>query len=168
MDFIVRDAKREDLPAILKINNSLSYPKNKDGFLIQKRSLEEFEKLFHISKHFLVSEIDGKVIGYLIVLDESADYLENKLFSFYVNNYDAFVFVDQIALLPEFHGKGIGKALYKKLFESEKKRLLLDIFFKPKNQQSISAHEAIGFKFIGDIIKLENGFEAGVYEYNRD
>jgi len=90
----IRDANFEDINGIMKINHSLAYPKQKNGFLIQKRTTKEFEKLLGLCKYFLVAEGDGQIAGYLTALDNSADYLENELFSFYAENYETFTFVD--------------------------------------------------------------------------
>ena len=168
MDIPIRNANRDDLTEIMKINHAVAYPEKKDGFLIQKRSIEEFQKLLKLSKYFLVAEAEGKIAGYLIALDETADYLENELFSFYAKNYEKFTFVDQIAILPECQGRGIGTKMYKKIRESESKRILIDIFLKPKNNQSIAFHEKLGFKFADEIINLKNGFESGVWELKSD
>ncbi len=165
IDILVRNAKLKDLPGVVKVNHSLHYPERKDGFLIQKRPVEEFKKILGICKYFFIAEVGRRVVGYLIVMDETADFLDNEIFSFYVGRYKNFVFIEQIGVLPDYQRRGIGRALYKKLLEIERKRVLVDFMIKPRNSQTISFHKTIGFKSIGDIIHLKNGWKARVYEF---
>jgi len=58
--------------------------------------------------------------------------------------------------------------MYDKLFESENKMILIDIFLKPKNNQSIAFHEKLGFTFKNNTVNLQNGFQAGVWARKGD
>ncbi|MFH0971663.1 MAG: GNAT family N-acetyltransferase [Candidatus Micrarchaeota archaeon] len=167
MEPIIRNAAIGDIPEITKIQHSLAYPGRSDGFLIQKRSGEEFLRLMKACKYFFVAEVGGKIAGYMLVMDENAGFSDNEIFSFYKKNYSNFVLVDQIGVQTDFQGNGIGKALYGKLLSVEKKRILLEIFIKPMNSISVKCHEALGFRRTGDIIRMKIGYEAEVYEYGR-
>ena len=164
MKITLRPAVTADLEHLVPVNHALQYPERGGSFLVQKRQTEDFEKLFSISRHFLVPEIDGKVVGYLTVLNEDADYLENEIFAYFVNNYDDFVYVDQIAVDPSVQHHGVGRALYDALKEIETKRILLDVFIKPDNAGSIAFHEACGCVGLGKNLTLKNGNMARVYE----
>ena len=102
MKILIRDAKSKDLPDILKINHSVQYPERQDGFLTIKRTNEDFKKLFKVCKQFLVAEIDKKIIGYFIVLDETADFLESEYFSFYVKTMNRFRLIYKFLFLLVF------------------------------------------------------------------
>jgi predicted GNAT superfamily acetyltransferase len=164
MKTTIRPATATDLEHLVPINHTLQYPERQGSFLVQKRQKEDFEKLFSISRHFLVPEIDGKVVGYLTVLNEDADYMENEIFAYFANNYDNFVYVDQIAVDPSIQHQGVGRALYEALKEIETKRILLDVFIKPDNAGSIAFHESCGCVGLGSNITLKNGNRARVYE----
>ncbi len=161
---VYREAKESDLEGVIKVNH-LSQRSKKTSGLIQKRTLKDFHKLFDISKRFIIAEQNGVIIGYVIVLDESAEYLENEIFSFFPKNYDNFVFVDSVAVHPDFRRKKVAKGMYNRFLSEEKKRVLVDFLIKPRNSESISFHESMGFKSIGDRINLKNGMVAEVYEY---
>jgi L-amino acid N-acyltransferase YncA len=60
---------------------------------------------------------------------------------------------------------GIAKAMYNAFLSSEKKRILVDFLVEPRNNESMVFHESMGFKSIGDFIRLKNGMCAEVYEY---
>src|SRR3989338_2362774 len=159
MNMKIRNATIDDIIEIIKVNRSCLITEGGNG-LIQARSREEFDRVLQLSKYFFVAESDNKVIGYLTVLDESTDFLDNEIFSFYPKHYKNFVFVDQIAVHPDYRHSGVAKKLYEKLVSAEKnsdnKRIILDVLVKPVNYTSINFHKAIGFKSLGDIIHLKN------------
>ena len=162
---LVRAASEKDLDGIVKTNR-LSLRTEKTNGLIQERTRREFAKLLAISKYFIVTESNGEIVGYAIILDEDAPYSENEIFSFYPIKYKNFVFIDQVAVRPDHRRKGVAKAMYGRFLSSEKKRVLVDFLVEPRNDESMAFHEAMGFKSIGDFIKLKNGMRAEVYEHS--
>ena len=162
----IRNAKETDIKGITEVSRRSQRTSQESG-LIQQRTESEFCKLLGIARHFLVAEKGATIAGYIIILDESANYNENEIFSFYPLHYQGFVFVDQIAVHPAYRRAGIARKLYETCVKSEHKRILLDILISPRNQDSIAFHEAIGFAPLGDIIHLKNGMEAEVYEYKK-
>lgn len=160
----VRRAGPEDIDGIISVNLS-SLRTEKTNGLIQRRSREEFEKLLSISKYFVVARSEGRIVGYVTVLDESAPYLENEIFSFYPEKYDNFVFIDQVAVHPDYRRRGVARAMYASFLFSEKKRILVDFLVSPRNPESINFHKSIGFESIHDFIELTNGMRAEVYEF---
>ncbi len=162
---LVRDAKPKDLPEVVKINRALQYPKRTDGFLVCRKSVDDLNKLLEVCARFLVADAGGRVVGYLIALDDTKNPGDSEIFSFYASRYTNFIFIDQIGVLPDYQRQGVGRELYEELIKNEKRRILLDIIIEPRNQQSISFHEAIGFKSTGYITPWKNGSKAMVYEF---
>jgi uncharacterized protein len=161
-EVLIRDAQKEDLDGIVEVNRLSQYNEKANG-LVQQREKEEFQKLLRISKRFIVAKHNGKIVGYLILLDETALY-KNEFFSFYQKKYKNFVFVDQVATHPAHRRKGVARAMYGAFLPLEKKRILLDILIKPRNPESIAFHASLGFKPTGDCIHLKSGMCAEVYE----
>ncbi|MFA5134629.1 MAG: GNAT family N-acetyltransferase [Patescibacteria group bacterium] len=163
-NIIIRNATQQDIPSIVKVNHLSQRTENLNG-LIQKRTKEEFKKLMKLCKHIVAAEKDGIIIGYTTILDESAPYLENEIFSFYPKHYSNFVFIDQVATHPDYRRMGIAKQMYEFFIKNEPKRILVDFLVEPRNPESIAFHERMGFKSIQDFIHLKNGMVAEVYEY---
>ena len=89
----VRDVKSEDFPEIVEINHTLQYPKRTNRFLVCRRSVGDFNNLLRLCARFLVAEIGGKVVGYLIALDDTKDLGYSESSSFYTNKYRNFIFI---------------------------------------------------------------------------
>ena len=162
----IRDATEKDLAGILTVN-CLSQRTEKANGLIQKRTKEEFQKLLRICKRFIIAESEGKIVGYVILLDERAPYPENEIFSFYPTRYHSFIFIDSVATHPDFRRQGVASAMYKAFLSKEKKRILVDFLVEPRNPESIGFHEHLGFRSLKDYIHLKNGMTAEVYEYKQ-
>ncbi len=117
----IRKALEIDLEKIHKIENqSFKKPWSKNLLLYSIKAGEMF-----------VAEIDGEVRGYICfsrVLDE--------------------VHIENIAVEPEWRGKGIGFQLLKFVIESNKN---CDFFLevRPSNQPAINLYRKLGFIMIG-------------------
>lgn len=161
----IREAYESDIVQIIKVNRASLKTDDVNG-LIQERSYNDFLKLMRICKHFLVAEINNRVVAYAILLDEEAPYPENEIFSYYPIKYSNFVFIDQVATHPDYRRKGVARKLYEKLLANERKRILADFLIAPLNHESIAFHKRLGFRSIGDKINLKSGMIAEIYEYH--
>ena len=83
--------------------------------------------------YFFTAREDGRIIGYIsaeIILDEG-----------YIMN---------IAVIPGFRGRGVGKALVRHLirhFENDLKFITLEV--RTSNVAAISLYEKLGFEYVG-------------------
>ena len=113
------------IDSVVKIENAcFSHPWTKEGII---------EALNNRTK-FFVFEKNNEVIGYVgvsVILDEG-----------YITN---------IAVLPEYQGLGIGKALMKKLDDLAKLENLsfISLEVRTTNQKAISLYEKFGYKTEG-------------------
>ena len=99
-----RYAKREDTELIFSfIKNLAEYEKMSDDVVADTATLEK--EIFDDKKaEVLFAEVDGKEIG----------------FALFFHNFSTFVgrsglYLEDIYILPEYRGKGYGKAMLKKL-----------------------------------------------------
>lgn len=99
-----RYAKRDDTELILSfIKNLAEYEKMSDDVVADTATLEK--EIFDDKKaEVLFAEVDGKEIG----------------FALFFHNFSTFVgrsglYLEDIYILPEYRGKGYGKAMLKKL-----------------------------------------------------
>ena len=106
-----RYAKRDDTELILSfIKNLAEYEKMSDDVVADTATLEK--EIFDDKKaEVLFAEVDGKEIG----------------FALFFHNFSTFVgrsglYLEDIYILPEYRGKGYGKALFKRLAQIAKER----------------------------------------------
>jgi GNAT superfamily N-acetyltransferase len=87
-----------------------------------------------------VASCDAKPAGYVVLM--IIDHKENA----YIHGYTT-VLVDQIAVLKDFHGKGIGKQLIERAikFAQEKKIKRMDLNHWSMNDRARSFFEDAGF-----------------------
>lgn len=137
----IRQVKPEDALSILSIY--APYVANTVvSFEIEVPSLEDFKhRIETISQNYpyLVCECDREIIGfaYATKYHERAAYKHSAEVSIYVAD--------------AHHGKGIGKALYTKLFENMVKQNLYTAFsgITIPNEKSVALHKSVGFTEIG-------------------
>lgn len=82
------------------------------------------------TSHFLVAVKDGKAVGYMGLQIFSGE-----------------GYVTNVAVLPEYRGQGIAKALISKQLENEMDFITLEV--RKSNYPAISLYEKMGFDKIG-------------------
>lgn len=115
-------------------------------------SLQEMRnRIAEISEKFpwLVCEQESYVVGYAYAGPHRSRCA-------YAWSVEVTVYLD-----PKFHGRGIGKALYGKLFELLREQGAVNAFagITLPNQASVGIHEAMGFTKIGQFKDI--GFKLG-------
>ncbi|HQU56457.1 MAG: arsinothricin resistance N-acetyltransferase ArsN1 family B [Chitinophagaceae bacterium] len=109
-------------------------------FEIEVPSVDAFAnriKTYLQSWPWLVSEVDGKIVGYAY----ASQYRERVAYQWSI---ECSVYVDE-----DFHGTGIAKALYTSLFEIVKRQGFNNIYavINLPNDQSVAFHEKCGFQY---------------------
>lgn len=112
----------------------------------------------------LVAESGGAPAGFVLCLDERADY-DSRNFLWLKRNFPRFFYVDRIGLAPEARGKGLGEALYGALIErlsasAEPAPLTCEVNERPPNPGSLRFHKRLGFDEVG---RQDFGDKAVVY-----
>ena len=116
----------DDIDGVCEVeNNSFAIPWSKKSFM------DELENLLAI---YFIAEYDGKVAGYCGMWDVSGE-----------------GDITNIAVLPEFRGKGIGRALLYNMFCEAKKRDLsrITLEVRQSNSVAINLYTSFGFREIG-------------------
>lgn len=139
----IRQAKKEDLPAVLDMNEA-SVPH------VTSEDLSEMDYYLDKAIPFLIIEEDGEPAGFMIVLQKGLEY-ESLNYTFFCNNYDDFDYVDRIVISEKFRGQKLGTALYQHLAKnSEQKLITCEVNLKPPNPDSLGFHKALGFKKVAE------------------
>jgi len=98
----------------------------------------------------LVAELDGTVAGFCFVLPPGADY-GSMNYAWFAERYDDFVYLDRVAISPDFQRRGIGRALYAEVERLAAERrpsardFTLEVNLRPRNDQSLAFHADLGF-----------------------
>lgn len=151
MSLLLRPYRPDDLAAVHAINEA-AYP---------AVGAETVEALGHIAAESLIAlvaedpETDA-VAGFCLVLAPEADY-DSMNYLWFRQRYDDFVYLDRVAISPDFQRRGLGRRMY-----SEVERLAaehrptaahftLEVNLRPRNDQSLAFHGELGFVEVGQL-----------------
>lgn len=132
-NYVVRRCEQEDLPSVIEINMSTLPEHYSDYF---------FESILkELPESFLIAELDGKVVGYIMCKLE-----------FGFSNFRKLGFVKKghvvsVAVLDEHRGKGLGKALMQEatsgLIAKKADEIYLEV--RVSNESAVKMYERLGF-----------------------
>lgn len=126
-------------------------------------SVETLKKLHAQSFSLQIACVSGKLAGFLLALNETAEY-SSVNFQWFKNNYPQFTYVDRIVVGSDFRRLGLAKTLYKQLIANIPAScpvLTCEVNLKPENPGSITFHERLGFSRVGEQITGEPNTDAG-------
>lgn len=130
--YVIRRCEREDLPSVVEINMSTLPEHYSDYF---------FESILkELPEAFIIAEIEGKIIGYIMCKIE-----------FGFSNFRKLGFVKKghvvsVAVLEEHRGKGLGKALMQEATTGMIRRKTDEIYLEVRvsNEQAVKLYENLG------------------------
>jgi predicted GNAT superfamily acetyltransferase len=97
----------------------------------------------------LVVTVDDTVAGFCLVLDPGADYASVN-YRWFSQRYDDFVYLDRVAIAPEYHRRGLGRALYDEVERrADAAWFTLEVNLRPRNDASLKFHDRLGFVEVG-------------------
>jgi len=89
------------------------------------------------------------VAGFCLVLGPDADY-DSVNYRWFCDRYDDFVYLDRVAIAPEFQGRGLGRALYEEVERwADAAWFVLEVNLRPRNDASLAFHDRLGFGEVG-------------------
>lgn len=113
---------------------------------------EQLEGLLLGTCYAKVIKIAKETAGFLIAMDQSADY-DNGNFDWFRRRYDRFCYIDRIVIDIGFAGQGLGPVFYKDIFDfartEDLKRVVCEYNIEPLNEPSMKFHERLGFSEVG-------------------
>ena len=161
--YIIEKASLDDLEKILEILDSVllhNLPSSDNGFLSTNPGAHFYEALIKKTNFFYTAYDKNNLVGFLIAYPNNLLRPVDDIQKFLINNYkeEDFIYVLQIAVSPKYHMKGVGTALYKKLFEDTKNsKTMVVTSAVPYNKASEQFHLKLGFKKIGKIMRTDGG-----------
>lgn len=142
---MIRATEAWDMPDVLALNK---------GVVVKTSPLDamRLKDMLDWSTYSRVAEVNGKVVGFIIVMGPASGY-GNANLDWFRERFERFLYVDRIIVDPSAAGKGIGRALYGDLadFASmlEIPQLMCEINVEPPNPRSARFHASLGFEEVG-------------------
>jgi predicted GNAT superfamily acetyltransferase len=101
---------------------------------------------------FLVVDVDGQVVGIMILLGPGGTY-SSPNYRWFSERYENFVYVDRIALAESVRGQGWGPTLYARFEALARERgvatMAAEVNTVPLNERSLRFHDIAGFDEVG-------------------
>jgi len=140
-----RAARAEDFDAIVELNEeSLRFLSPLDR-----------PRLAHLDSEAAlhqVMELDGRILAFVLVFREGADY-DSINYRWFVDRYPKFLYVDRVVVAARAQGRGFGRLLYERVFEHAKTQgvplVTCEFDVDPPNPASARFHAGFGFSEIG-------------------
>lgn len=156
MSAIVRPAIKEDHPTIIPIGletQDLHANAHPEIFMqgMSGVPFEYFSRLLEREDTMaFVAELEGRIVGYVLMKVQDAPQQEELL----VARREAFI--DDIAILKAYQGRGIGRQLFQACAEWAKahRAVSLDLRVWEFNKNAIAFYERLGMKTVSRIMSL--------------
>ena len=152
MSLALRDARENDLDAVLAINNAAG-----PGILPMDGA--QLRHLFGHADYFRIAELDGRAAGFLIAFRELADY-DSPNFRWFTDRYPAFVYIDRVVIAGNMRGRGLGRVFYSDVHSFAELRVPLlacEVFLEPPNDAVVLFHGTYGFRELGQQVMPGTG-----------
>ena len=140
----IRPFTAADAEAVLALNNA-NVPE------LNELDEAEVQRLAELAEVALVAEVDGSFAGFCWVIGPGQPY-DSLNYGWFSRQYDRFVYLDRIAVHPDFRRYGIGRGFYETLVQQFTGRwpvLLCEVNVRPRNDGSLQFHHSIGFREVG-------------------
>ncbi len=145
-DVVIRSIEPTDLDRILQINEA-NVPEvgSVDG--------ERMAFIVAESPIALVADIGDDVVGFCLVLASDSTY-DSVNYRWFTQRYDAFMYLDRVAVDSSARGRGVGSALYGEVDRQMAAidgadHLALEVNVDPPNKVSLAFHARLGFSEVG-------------------
>jgi predicted GNAT superfamily acetyltransferase len=146
-EVVVRPLVAADLDRILEINQANtpevgSVERERMAFIVGESPIA------------LGAELDGRVVGFCLVLGDSSRY-DSVNYRWFTDRYDGFMYLDRVAVDEAHRGRGIGRTLYaavdRLMVEAPTgaDHLALEVNVDPPNEPSLRFHARLGFTEVG-------------------
>ena len=165
----IRSAEEKDLETIVSLNNAES------PWVGEPEKIVFFRENLSIP-FFYVAEQEGRVVGFMMVMDQDSNY-DSQYFRWFKKYFqkkasdmesDAkFLYVDRLVVDPEKRERGIAKSIYEQLKKDGKNLPVAgEISIDPPNRVSLIVHEKFGFVCVGEKKSDDGTKTCGMYVLN--
>ncbi len=144
MSLALRDAREDDLDAVLAINNSA-------GTGILPLDAARLRRLYEEADYFRVAELEGRTAGFLLAFREHARH-DSPNFRWFAERHPSFVYIDRVVIAGNMRGRGLGRVFYSDVHSFAEVRVPLlacEVFLEPPNDAVVLFHGTYGFRELG-------------------
>jgi predicted GNAT superfamily acetyltransferase len=142
---VIRPFEPTDAASVTQVNND-AYP------AVPTANVSEIIDLAELCDWTMVCEMDGEVVGFLFAVEPGKNY-ESENYRFFESRGLPHFYIDRIVLGASSRGQGLGKRLYREVFQEASSRgfgrVTCEVNLKPENPASLAFHEAMGFVPVG-------------------
>lgn len=133
---------------------------------LKRATLEDIDDILEIEK-----SLDGKTYSALKDSKELIDEIASRVFYLIKENDeivgevsykikdDGHVYLNNLAVAPQFQGRGVGRRVMGMILEELKDKKSIDLVTHPANSKAIRLYESLGFKQSGE--QMENYYGDG-------
>jgi GNAT superfamily N-acetyltransferase len=144
------------------------------GFL-RPYTRAEYRQFVTVAEYFYVFRIEGRIVGFVLAhtSDRLSCFASDEVYSRIAvsKGGSSFIVVRQVAVDPDFVGRGYGRYLYEQLsqkirsFNSRDDTAMAFIWEKPlNNEASANFHKALGWHRVDEHKGLQKGGDVGIWE----
>lgn len=146
MTMIVDNAGPADDPALLALNQAALPAVNS----LDPSAFAALRERAHFVG--VARAADLGPVGFLLALLPGSDYASVN-YRWFCERYSRFSYVDRIVVAPGLAGRGVGRMLYRALYEScppGVDAVACEVNLEPPNPQSLAFHRRLGFDAVGE------------------
>ena len=146
MTVVLRPLAPADAPVVLAVNEASVH---------HLAPMDEAEYRWFLDAAALAwgAEVDGVLAGFVLVLAPGVVY-ESRNYAWFSEHYDAFAYLDRVAIDEGARRRGVGTAIYDAV-EAHAAQLgvplLLEVNLQPANEPSLAFHAGRGFEEVGTL-----------------
>ena len=159
MHVVIRAYRPEDLEAVHAINQA-------EVPAVGEETAEALGRIASQSCVALTVEVDDGddgdeaggatpvIAGFTFVLPPRVDY-GSLNYAWFGERYDEFIYLDRVAVVPEYQRRGIGRLIYEEVARRGAEEwptarvLALEVNLEPRNDASLAFHQSLGFVEVG-------------------
>jgi predicted GNAT superfamily acetyltransferase len=141
----IRDALPPDYADIVRLNLESEH-------FMSRMDRARLDELAAQCAYLRVAQVDGEVGAFLLGFAPDSAYTSEN-FRWFRERYDAFLYIDRIAVDERFRGRGLGVRLYEDFFAFARERgiarVVAEFDVDPPNPVSARLHRRFGFREVG-------------------
>ncbi len=146
---LLRPLSDDDVPDVLALNEEFVWalsPLDAEGLAAHRAR----------AAVTLVAELEGRFAGFAIAYEPGAAY-DSINYAWHTERFDDFLYLDRIAISPNFRRRGLATALYDDIedYAREHGRMVCEVNSDPPNVQSLAFHEARGYREVGHLMQSD-------------
>jgi predicted GNAT superfamily acetyltransferase len=142
--FTLRPGTAADAAAVLALNNA-SVPH------VNALTADTLAQIVAMSAQYTVAEDAEGILGFVLCIESGRSYWSDN-YNWFGERYDAFLYLDRVAVAARAQRRGVGRAIYEGVHAAAQghwPRVALEVNFRPPNPVSVAFHAAMGYAEVG-------------------